>query len=86
MKIKKDVVQGILAAGFLIGISIKYLLECYTTTFEFYPGYGGCLCSAYYLDWYYPLLDFGPILVIGLVILKRTYTMIAYGGGVASGL
>lgn len=76
MKSKKDVVLGILAAGFLIGISVKYLLECYTTTFEFYPGYGGCLCSTYYLDWYYPLLDFMPILVIGLFVLWRTYKVL----------
>jgi len=76
VKSKKDVVLGIFAAGFLIGISLKYLLECYTTTFEFYPGYGGCLCSAYYTDWYYPLLDFIPILAIGLFVLWRTYKVV----------
>lgn len=58
MKIR--VLFQFLAAGFLIGISSKYLLECY--------GWG------YYINykaWFYPILDFIPILIFGLVFLSN---------------
>jgi len=58
MNFKKDVVLGVLAAGFLIGISVKYLYECY------YLGF-----ADFYKAWYYPVLDFVPVLLIGLFAL-----------------
>ena len=66
----KDVVRGICASGFLIGIGVKYLLECYTGIYAFQTfTMGGSAYIAYYADWYYPLLDFGPVLVIGVCLL-----------------
>ncbi|HUV80878.1 MAG TPA: hypothetical protein VMW40_08720 [Candidatus Bathyarchaeia archaeon] len=72
MKLKKDVVLDILAAGFLIGISVKYLLECYTGIYAFQTfTMGGSSYLAYYADWYYPLLDFAPVFLIGVVLLFK---------------
>jgi len=68
--ILKDVVLGVCAAGFLIGISVKYLFECYTGIYAFQTfTMGGSPYLAYYADWYYPLFDFFPVLLIGLFIL-----------------
>ena len=66
----KGIVLGVCAAGFLIGISVKYLLECYTGIYAFQTfTMGGSMYLAYYADWYYPILDFCPVLLIGLIIL-----------------
>lgn len=54
---EKKAIIGIIGASFLICISIKYLIECYVW------GY-----VAYYKHWIYPLLDFIPILVIGIAL------------------
>lgn len=68
MQFKKDVVLGILASGFLIGISVKYLLECY------YWGY-----SDFYKAWYYPALDFMPVLLIGFHLLLHISKIVICG-------
>jgi len=60
MKKEKEIVTGVCAAGFLIGISVKYLYECYFLGF-----------SDVYSAWYYPILDFVPVLAIGLFVLYR---------------
>ena len=71
--ILKGIVLGVCAAGFLIGISVKYLVECYTGIYAFQTfTMGGSTYLAYYANWYYPLFDFVPVLLIGLFILWRS--------------
>ena len=61
-----------LASGFLIGISIKYLLECYTGIFAFQIiEIGAAPPLAHYANWFSPLLDFIPVLIIGLLLLMH---------------
>ena len=68
----KGIVLGVCAAGFLIGISVKYLLECYTGIYAFQTfTMGGSTYLAYYANWYYPLFDFVPVFLIGVVLLFK---------------
>lgn len=75
---KKRVLFQFLGAGFLIGISIKYLLECYTNIFNTFE------CSNFYMTWYMPLLDFIPVLIIGFVFLFNLIIVNLKKGDVAN--
>jgi len=77
----KKIVFGIIAAGFLIGISIKYLLEFFFYEYAEFVHLmdGTTYYVAYYKAWYYPVLDFVPVLVIGLCILWLTYRAVYRG-------